>query len=146
MPDRNTIPYSEFVSSDLPYMDLIGLRTCMGDDGHRRMVLRLERRHLNGLSNAHGGIILAMLDVALASACRVMDQAGRSCVTVEMKTSFMRPGGVEGETIEALGIVRHVTRSLAFCDGELRNETGELLATASGTFKYLNQTATASDG
>jgi uncharacterized protein (TIGR00369 family) len=143
---KNAIPYSEFLGRPAPFMDYVGLRTYVADSGERRMVLKLEHKHLNVALSAHGGVILTLLDVAMASAGRLVDVDGRSCVTVEMKTNFLRPAGAEGTFVEAHGIVRHVTKSLAFCDGELRGEKGELLATASGTFKYLNKVQTASDG
>jgi uncharacterized protein (TIGR00369 family) len=146
MSAADAIPYSEFLGHEAPFMDYVGLRTYCSESGERRMVLRLERRHLNTALNTHGGVVLTLLDVAMASAGRLQDKNGRSCVTVEMKTSFLRPGGVQGEYVEAHGIVRHVTRSLAFCDGELRGENGDLLATASGTFKFLNKPMNASDG
>ncbi len=143
---ENAIPYSEFLGREAPFMDHVGMKTCADGDGRRRMVLTLQHHHLNVALNTHGGVILTLLDVAMASACRLQDSQQRSCVTIEMKTSFLRPGGNEGECIEAHGIVRHATRTLAFCDGELRGANGELYATASGTFKYLNTHATASDG
>ena len=142
----DAIPYSEFLGHEAPFMDYVGLKTYACEDGVRRMVMKLEHRHLNVALSTHGGVILTLLDVAMASACRLQDAGGRPCVTVEMKASFLRPGGSEGEYIEARGIVRHITKSLAFCDGELRGENGDLLATASGTFKYLSKALTANDG
>ena len=55
-------------------------------------------------------------------------------VTVEMKTSFMRPG--EGR-LRALGHLLHRTSTLAFTEGSVLNEAGDLCAHATGTFKYL---------
>ncbi len=142
----DAVPYSEFLGLPAPFMDYVGLKTYLADNGQRRMVLRLERRHLNAAMNTHGGVILTLLDVAMGSASRLHDPAGRSTVTVEMKTSFLRPGGSEGGYVEASGLVRHATNSLAFCEAELRDEGGELLATASGTFKFIQKIPTASDG
>ncbi|MNR47449.1 hypothetical protein D3C85_1665510 [compost metagenome] len=51
----------------------------------------------------------------------------------------MRPGGQSGDVLSAQGFLRSSSRSLAFCDAEVRNEAGELLATASGTFKYIKR-------
>jgi acyl-CoA thioesterase len=143
---ENAISYSGFLGREAPFMDYLGMKTYADENGKRRMVLTLEHHHLNVALNTHGGVILTLLDVAMASACRLQDSQQRSCVTIEMKTSFLRSSGVEGECIEAHGIVRHVTRSLAFCDGELRGANGELYAIASGTFKYISQSLTASDG
>jgi uncharacterized protein (TIGR00369 family) len=55
-------------------------------------------------------------------------------VTVEMKTSFLRPGL---GTLRAVGRRQHRTASLAFCEGSVFDEKGELVAHATGTFKYM---------
>jgi uncharacterized protein (TIGR00369 family) len=59
---------------------------------------------------------------------------GPGLATVEMKTSFMRPG--EGR-LRALGTLLHKTTTLAFTEGSVFNEAGLLCAHATGTFKYL---------
>jgi acyl-CoA thioesterase len=146
MSRSDAVTYSEYLGSEAPYMDQMGIHIYVDANSECRMMLKLERRHLNAALNTHGGVILTLLDVAMAASSRLRDASHRNCVTLEMKTSFLRSGGNEGEVIEARGIVRHVTKSLAFCDGELRNEKEELLATASGTFKFLSQTGSASDG
>lgn len=133
--------YTQFRGIDIPLLDHLNFRYQPagedGGDGH--LVLRVEREHLNGWNNAHGGVLMSLLDVAMALACSHADEQSRGCVTVEMKTSFLRPGGDVGEVLEAFGSVRHRTRSIAFCEAEVRNAAGETVATASGTFKYQNK-------
>lgn len=133
--------YTEYRGIEIPFLDHLKFRyqpAGVGEhDGH--LVLRVEREHLNGWRNAHGGVLMSLLDVAMALACSHADEEGRGCVTVEMKTSFLRPGGDVGEVLEAFGQVRHRTRSIAFCEAEVRNAAGETVATASGTFKYQNK-------
>lgn len=146
MKSTTPIPYSEFLGRAAPFMDDIGLMTYRDEEGARIVTLKLQRRHLNAAMHTHGGVILTLLDVAMGSASRLHGDTGRSTVTVEMKASFLRPGGSEGETIAARGFVRHATRSLAFCDAELRGEDGLLLATASGTFKYMSGDLPSADG
>ena len=55
-------------------------------------------------------------------------------VTVEMKTSFMRPATGR---LMASGHLLHGTKSMAFCEGSVRDESGALCAHATGTFKFL---------
>ncbi|WP_160287604.1 PaaI family thioesterase [Pseudomonas knackmussii] len=133
--------YTQFRGIDIPLLDHLKFRYQPagedGGDGH--LVLQVGREHLNGWNNAHGGVLMSLLDVAMALACSHADEQGRGCVTVEMKTSFLRPGGDVGEVLEAFGSVRHRTRSIAFCEAEVRNAAGETVATASGTFKYQNK-------
>jgi acyl-coenzyme A thioesterase PaaI-like protein len=51
-----------------------------------------------------------------------------------MKTMFLRPG--LGRLV-ATGRRLHRTVSMAFCEGSLLGGDGELVAHATGTFKYL---------
>jgi len=55
-------------------------------------------------------------------------------VTIEMKTSFMRPGLGR---LRAVGRRLHRTASFAFCEASLVDSEGLLLAHATGTFKFL---------
>jgi acyl-coenzyme A thioesterase PaaI-like protein len=54
--------------------------------------------------------------------------------TIEMKTSFVR--AAEGP-LRAVGKLLHRTATLAFCEGSVVDETGQLCAHSTGTFKYL---------
>ncbi|HKR47775.1 MAG TPA: PaaI family thioesterase [Paraburkholderia sp.] len=130
--------HSEDTIAERSFQDLLNLRHDAGPDGEACTVLAIEAMHLNAGRVLHGGVAMTMLDVAMANACRARDTLGRRAVTVEMKTSFLRPGGMAGDRVAASGLVRHVTQSMAFCDGELRDMAGTLLATASGTFRYVN--------
>jgi uncharacterized protein (TIGR00369 family) len=83
---------------------------------------------------------MTLLDVAMAQAARSVNRDqpgwGPGVVTVEMKTSFMRPG--EGD-LRAEGKLVHRTPTLAFCEGRIYNAAGQLTAHATGTFKYLRR-------
>ena len=63
-------------------------------------------------ANELGLALSEMLDVVMAHAARSVEPA-MGCVTVEMKTSFMRPA--KG-ALTAHGTLLHRTRSLAFVD------------------------------
>lgn len=129
--------YSEYVGTESSFQDSIDLRYDAGPNGEACMVLAIQPMHLNAGRVLHGGVAMTMLDVAMANMCRERDTLGRRAVTVEMKTNFLRPGGGVGDSVVASGTVRHVTQSMAFCDGELRDMAGTLLATASGTFRFV---------
>ena len=55
-------------------------------------------------------------------------------VTIEMKTSFLQPG--QGR-LAGHGRCVHRTRTMAFCEADVVDAAGRLVARASGTFKYL---------
>ena len=61
-------------------------------------------------------------------------------VTIEMKTSFMRPAKTaEGEHLVAKGLLLHRTKTMAFTDGKVYDANGQLCAHATGTFKYVKR-------
>jgi acyl-CoA thioesterase len=55
-----------------------------------------------------------------------------------MKTSFVQPG-FAGSRLTASGYAFHRSSTLAFCEGEVRDATGRLIARSMGTFKYVRQ-------
>jgi acyl-coenzyme A thioesterase PaaI-like protein len=59
-----------------------------------------------------------------------------SAVTVEMKTSFFRPA--LGELL-ARGRVLHRSTTMAYCEAELLDTKGHLVAKSLGTFKFLRR-------
>ena len=117
---------------------MVGLECLAWDAGGSEIALTLRDELCNSWSVAHGGVTMTLLDVAMAHAARSPNQPGHptspSVVTVEMKTSFMRPGLGR---IVAKGRLLQRTASMAFCEASMFDESGQLIAHATGTFKYL---------
>jgi uncharacterized protein (TIGR00369 family) len=120
---------------DIPFVKDLGIEFVSADNGRAVLALDLTPRHLNSWSVAHGGVLMTLLDVAMAVAGRSLDPAAGGGVTVEMKTSFLQPANAATRLI-ASAHAFHRTNSLAFCDGEVRDTEGRLIAKAMGTFKY----------
>ncbi|MEO8154634.1 MAG: PaaI family thioesterase [Rhizobacter sp.] len=124
----------------IPFIELLGMELLKFEDGEAEIALPLREELCNSWSVAHGGVIMTLLDVAMAHAARSPGRAGAGqsngigVVTIEMKTSFMRPGL---GCLLAKGRRIHATASLAFCEATVLDENGALVAQASGTFKYL---------
>ena len=114
--------------------------------GEADIAVTLRPDQHNSLSMAHGGVTMTLLDVAMAHAARsadvptesAADTPGRGVITIEMKTSFMRPG-TGRLTARARVLTR--TLALAFCEASLFDEAGALVAHATGSFKYLTRGA-----
>ncbi|MBB3196456.1 PaaI family thioesterase [Roseateles terrae] len=122
----------------IPFVQQLGFELTRLEDGEAELSLSVRELHLNSWEVAHGGVLMTLLDVAMAHAARSIhrDQPdfGPGVVTVEMKTSFMRPG--EGQ-LRAVGRLLHRSTTMAFCEGSVLGEDGKLCAHATGTFKYL---------
>jgi len=122
----------------IPFVEELGLELWGISHGHAELRVDLAEAHLNSWEVAHGGVLMTMLDVAMAHAARSVnargDDFGPGVATVEMKTSFMRPA--EGE-LRATGRLLHRTTTMAFTEGHVFNGAGDLCAHATATFKYL---------
>ena len=122
----------------IPFVEELGLELWGFGDGQAELRVDLAEAHLNSWEVAHGGVLMTMLDVAMAHAARSVfshaPERGPGVATVEMKTSFMRPA--EGE-LRAIGKLLHRTTTMAFTEGSVFDDAGRLCAHATATFKYL---------
>ena len=118
----------------IPFVEELGLELHAAADGESELRVDLTEAHHNAWEVAHGGVVMTMLDVAMAVAARSRLPDGLAVATIEMKTSFMRPA--EG-ALRAHGKLLHKTSQLAFCEAALHDDHDVLCATATGTFKIL---------
>ena len=86
---------------------------------------------LNPMKQIQGGYLCAMLDECMSVACMVASGMTAVAPTLEMKTSFLRPGA-PGK-IKGIGRVLKWGRQVAFTEGELFDPDGRMLAKATGT-------------
>lgn len=128
----------------IPFVEELGLELWAYGDGKAELRVDLADAHLNSWEVAHGGVLMTMLDVAMAHAARSGHDGARGdggapdnapgVATVEMKTSFMRPA--EGR-LRAYGALLTKSSTMAFTEGRVVDDAGQLCAHATATFKYL---------
>ena len=122
----------------IPFVEMLGFELVSFEAGQAQIALNLREELTNSWSVVHGGVTMTLLDVVMAHAARSPNQPGVAespgVVTVEMKTTFMRPG--IGRLL-GKGRLVHRTASMAFCEGSVFDEAGVIVAQATGTFKYL---------
>lgn len=122
------------MSGHSPFVKRLGLRSLLVSDGQSQWELPEQDEHLNTWRVVHGGVLMSSLDVAMGSAARSACSNSPGVVTIEMKTSFMRPA--KGP-LQIEGQLLHRTATLAFCQAQVKDAQGRVCAMASGTFKYL---------
>ena len=124
----------------IPFVEELGLELHRFGDGQAEVQVDLEQAHLNSWEVAHGGVLMTMLDVSMAHAARSVNTHDPAhapgLVTVEMKTSFMRPA--QGR-LAAKAKVLHRSTTMAFCEASVFDDDHHLCAHATGTFKYLRK-------
>ena len=124
--------------AEIPFVNHLGFLLNKFEDGHSELVFAPKPEHLNSFAVTHGGALMTLLDVTMATAARSA-QKDMGVVTVEMKTMFMRPGQVEFGPLKALGHLIHRSTTLAFTEATVYNGKGEPCAHATGTFKYVKR-------
>lgn len=122
---------------EIPFVSHLGFELVKMEGGHSELRFAPKHEHMNSFLVTHGGALMTLLDVALATASRSIDLE-LGVVTIEMKTSFMQPSrGV----LTAKGRLMHRTKSMAFAEGTVYDADGNACAHATGTFKYVKRTA-----
>ena len=121
----------------IPFVDHLGFTLEKFEGGDSELHFAPKPEHLNSFDVTHGGAVMTFLDVIMATAARSVEPE-LGVVTIEMKTSFMRPAKVPaGVSLVGKGHLLHRTRSMAFTEGRIYDADGQLCATATGTFKYV---------
>ncbi|MCX7258214.1 MAG: PaaI family thioesterase [Polaromonas sp.] len=127
--------------TDIPFVTHLGFALELFEGGASALGYTPLPEHLNSFAVTHGGVCMTLLDVAMALAARSV-QKEMGAVTIEMKTSFMRPAPGDGSRLTAKGRLLHRTATLAFTEATLYDAKGQACAHATGTFKYVKRLAT----
>jgi uncharacterized protein (TIGR00369 family) len=118
---------------EIPFIDLLGVRMNWFEGGESEIAFTPRHEHMNSFQVAHGGVVMTLLDIGMATAARSVDKT-EGIVTIEMKTSFMHPA--KGELITR-GKLLHRTRTTAFVEARVINAEGTVCAHSTGTFRYV---------
>jgi len=124
----------------IPFVDHLGFTLERFENGNSELHFKPRAEHLNSFDITHGGAVMTLLDVVMATAARSVEP-DMGVVTIEMKTSFMRPARIsEGEHLVAKGLLLLRTKTMIFTEGKVYDAAGQLCAHATGTFKYVKRT------
>ena len=117
----------------IPFVEHLGFELVLFEDGHSQIDYTPTADHMNSFDVTHGGAVMTVLDVAMATAARSVQQ-DMGVVTIEMKTSFMQParGKLTGR-----GHLMHRTATMAFTEATIFDADGKPCAHSTGTFKYV---------
>ena len=120
---------------EIPFVTHLGFELKLFEGGLSELAYTPLAEHLNSFAVTHGGALMTLLDVTMATAARSV-QPDMGVVTIEMKTSFMQParGPLTGK-----GRLMHRTATMAFTEGTIFDEAGRACAHATGTFKFVRR-------
>lgn len=130
---------SEFASMDdsaFHFRKLIGYQMVGFGENWAKFELDLVEKHMNGELIPHGGVYMALLDTVLgfSGAYTGEPDKRRTSMTLSLTTNFVAPPA--GRKMIAEGRKVGGGKSTYYAEGHIKDETGKLLATASGVFRY----------
>ena len=118
------------------YQKLIGFDIVEWAQDHAKLHLPLAAKHGNRYGIPHGGVHATLLDTCMGFAgCYTGNRAApQLAMTLSLTVQYLsRP---QGELLIATGTKTGGGRKTFFAEGEIRDETGELIAKGTGTFRY----------
>ncbi|WP_372826733.1 PaaI family thioesterase [Polaromonas sp.] len=125
---------------EIPFVHHLGFELVLFEGGASQIDYTPLPEHLNSFHVTHGGALMTLQDVVMATAARSVQQ-DMGVVTIEMKTSFMRPAPGDGSKLSAKGRLIHRTATMAFTEGSVYDNQGRICCHATGTFKYVKRLA-----
>jgi uncharacterized protein (TIGR00369 family) len=133
--EKQDVPdgFEAFASS--PFFDTVGPAWVRRGEGPPTFGLRIERRHCNSNGTAHGGLLVALADMALARGIRAVVGQEVRLVTAGLSADFARPVAV-GQWVEAQADIQHQTSRTVFASCYLTSN-GQRAVRASGIYTII---------
>ena len=119
----------------IPFSEHLGIKVDSLEKGVARLSMTIRPEFMTSWGTAHGGSILALLDITLSMTARTLYDPPRSMMTIDLSTQFI---GTATGLLRTEGRVMKAGQSTIFCEGEARDEKGELVAKAIGTFRAIS--------
>ena len=94
---------------------------------------RPDESHYNPIGTVHGGLVCTLLDSALGCATHTTLPAGTGYTSIEIKVNYLRPVNVDSGPLICTGRVTKPGRRVAFAEGEVVDNQGKVVASASGS-------------
>jgi uncharacterized protein (TIGR00369 family) len=119
------------------FADMVGYHLVEWDEGRARVILDVEKRHLNRSGIMHGGVLTTLIDVASGYAGCYCAKPGhaRWAVTLQLSCQFLGKVAA-GDRLTAQGTVTGGGRSVYFARAEIRRQDGQMVGHGEGVFKY----------
>lgn len=118
----------------VPFMRLLGMQRVRSEGGHAQLALEPRAELGNVIGAVHGGAILTLLDVAMASAAVSAHNFTCTAVTLDMNSAFIAPG--RGRLVAEAELLNQ-SEGVAWCRAEVSDADGRCVARAQGSFRYL---------
>jgi uncharacterized protein (TIGR00369 family) len=125
----------EYFGVHVPFIAHLGVEAQEITPGEVEAILVLQPHHLNPMGVSHGGVLMTLLDFAMAMSAKSKAKHQGAGMTIDMSIAFMKGGQ---EKLIVRGKVLRSGKSIHFCEATVHDITGELVAKAMGTFKLVD--------
>jgi uncharacterized protein (TIGR00369 family) len=120
--------------SHAPFYDHLGLEVLHIGDGEASLMLPPKNDLGNSKGDLHGGAIASMMDITLSQAVRSAYPKGFNVSTISMNVNYLSPS--KGKAVSHGKVIRS-GGSIAYAEGEVKNETGEIIARVSASYRII---------
>jgi len=128
--------------SNLPHVEpgefqkLVGYKITEWDTNHAVILLEMKEQHANRHGQAHGGVLMTILDAACTRAGAVCPDTGdiRKTSTVSMTTNFIRSTKDTNLLVKARKTGGG--RRIFFATADAFDDSGNLIASCVATCRY----------
>lgn len=116
-----------------PIAQTLGFTIDVAEEGRVQFSGKPDSSVYNPIGMVHGGYACTLLDSVLGCAVHTTLPQGFAYTSIEIKVSYLRAITADSGRILATGWVTKPGRRVAFADGDLRDDKGRVLATASSS-------------
>ena len=92
-----------------------------------------DKSHYNPIGTVHGGLVCTLLDSALGCATHTTLPAGTGYTSIEIKVNYLRAVTADSGPLICTGRVTKPGSRVAFAEGEVVDNQGKVVASASGS-------------
>lgn len=113
----------------------VGLKLVHAEPGKSECKIDIEEEHLNAYGVVHGGATYTLADTGMFFALLPTQDDNELSTTVEIKMTYykaVRDGSITCKT----DVIKRGKR-IAFLESELRDDAGDIVARASGTYYII---------
>lgn len=125
---KDPVSYAKDVVAKDPMATFLGIETDEVNAGYARCSVTIKPEFLNAVERAHGAIIYAVLDQALAVAA---NSTGNIAVSLSVNINYIS-SAIDGERIFAEAIPVSTGKKVSFWKLEVRGVEDKIIATGNG--------------
>lgn len=118
----------EILNTNDRYAASSGMTLTEVSEGVAKAEMTVEERHLNGGGVCQGGALFTLADLAIAA---VMNSHGQLTFGIQNSISYFQ-SAKKGDRLTATATEKFNHPKIPYCDVEIRNQDGALIAVAAG--------------